>query len=137
MQKLFADTDIVIDLLSARQPHYQYAAELFSLADKGNLKLFVSSLTFANTHYILSRQLSSAKARKLLFKFKTLVTLLEVNDKILELALSSDFNDFEDAIQYHTALENELSVIITRNLKDFKKSQITILTAHQYLSMRK
>lgn len=137
MQKLFADTDIVIDLLSARQPHYPYAAELFSLADKGNLKLFVSSLTFANTHYILSRQLSSAKARKLSFKFKTLVTVLEVNDKIMELALSSDFNDFEDAIQYHTALENELSVIITRNLKDFKKSQITILTAHQYLSMRK
>lgn len=136
MDKVFVDTDIVIDLLSGRPPHYTFAAQLFTLADENKIKLFVSSLTFANTNYILSKELNATKARKLLLKFKTLVSVLAVNDKIIELALASDFADFEDAIQYHTALENKLEAIVTRNLKDFKKSQITILTAQQYLSAK-
>lgn len=133
MEKVFVDTDIVLDLLSARQPHYKYAAELFSLADENAVRLYVSSLTFANINYILSKQLSSAQARKMLLKFKTLVNVCAVNDKIIELALASDFNDFEDAIQYNTAIENGLTTLLTRNLKDFKKAGIAIQTAQQFL----
>lgn len=127
------DSDIVLDLLSGRQPHYNYAAELFSLADESSIKLYVSSLTFANVNYILSKQLSSVQARRLLLKLKTLIHVLSVNDKIIELALASDFRDFEDAIQYNTAIENDITTLVTRNLKDFKKAEITILTAQQFL----
>ena len=133
MEKLFVDTDVVIDLLSARQPHYKYASELFSLADIGAIRLYVSSLTFANVHYILSKQLSASESRKLLLRFKTLVTVLSVNDKIVELALASSFADFEDAIQFHAAIENNVSIILTRNLKDFKKATIPVMTPQQYL----
>lgn len=133
MEKVFVDTDIVLDLLSAREPHYIYAAELFSLSDEESVKLFVSALTFANVHYILSKQLSATKSRKLILKFKTLVHVLPVNDKIIELALASDFSDFEDAIQYNTAIDNGITVILTRNLRDFKKSDIAVLTSQQYL----
>ncbi len=80
------------------------------------MKLFISALTFANTHYLLLRHLSENEAGKLI-KFKLLVKILPLEDKILELALASDFRDFEDAIQYHTALENKLNIIITRNKK--------------------
>jgi predicted nucleic acid-binding protein len=69
----------------------------------------------------------------MLLKFKTLITVLSVDDKIIELALASDFKDFEDAIQYNTAIENGITTLLTRNLKDFKKAEIVILTAHQYL----
>lgn len=133
MEKAFVDSDIVLDLLSGRQPHYNYAAELFSLADENSIKLYVSSLTFANVNYILSKQLSAGQARKMLLKFKTLVNVLSVNDKIIELALASDFSDFEDAIQYNTAIENGITTLLTRNHKDFKKADITILTAQQFL----
>lgn len=133
MEKVFVDSDIVLDLLSGRQPHYDYAAELFSLADENSIKLYVSSLTFANVNYILSKQLSAGQARKMLFKFKTLITVLSVNDKVIELALASDFHDFKDAIQYNTAIENSITTLLTRNLKDFKKAEIAILTAQQYL----
>ncbi len=133
MEKVFVDSDIVLDLLSAWQPHYNYAAELFSLADQNLIKLYVSTLTFANVNYILSKQLSATQSRKMLLKFKTLVNLLPVNDKIIELALASDFSDFEDAIQYYSAIENGIGILLTRNLKDFKKADITILTAQQYL----
>ena len=133
MEKLFVDTDVVLDLLSARQPHYKFAAELFSLADMESIRLYVSSLTFANVHYVLSKQLSASESRKLLLRFKTLVTVLPVNDKIIELALSSSFADFEDAIQFYAAIENNISILLTRNLKDFKKATIPVMTPQQYL----
>jgi len=135
VERVFVDSDIVLDLLSARQPHYKPAAGLFSLADEGRIKLYISSLTFANINYVLSRQLSATQAGKMLLKFKALITVSPVNDKIIELALTSDFNDFEDAIQYHTAVENRINTLLTRNLKDFKKAEIAILTAQQYLNV--
>lgn len=133
MEKVFVDSDIVLDLLSGREPHSRYAAELFSLADENSIKLYLSSLTFANVNYILSKQVSAGQARKLLLKFKTLINVLSVNDKIIELALASDFFDFEDAIQYNIAIENGITTLLTRNLKDFKKAEIAILTAQQFL----
>jgi predicted nucleic acid-binding protein len=133
MPKVFVDTDIVLDLLSGRQPHYDFAAELFSMADEKHIKLNVSSLCFSNINYILSRQYNADQARKKLLKFKTLVTVLSVDDKTIELALSSDFKDFEDAIQYYTAIENNISTLLTRNLKDFRKADISVMTAEQYL----
>jgi hypothetical protein len=133
LEKLFVDTDVVLDLLSGRQPHYKFAAELFSLADIESVRLYVSSLTFANVHYVLSKQLSASESRKLLLRFKTLVTVLPVNDKIIELALSSSFADFEDAIQFYAAIENNISILLTRNLKDFKKATIPVMTPQQYL----
>ena len=134
MEAVFVDSDIVMDLLTGRLPHHQHAASLFSLADQGIVSLYVSSLTFANVHYIISQQLSAQQARKILLTFKTLVKVLSVNDKILELALSSDFRDFEDAIQYHTAVEHKIETLLTRNLKDYKKANITIMTAQQFVT---
>lgn len=133
MEKVFVDTDIVLDLLSNRDPFYVYAAHLFSEADKGRIKICVSSLTFSNLNYILSRQYSTDQARKKLLKFKTLVTVLAVTDKVVELALSSDFKDFEDGLQYFTAIENTIKILLTRNLKDYKAAEITVMTAEQFL----
>jgi predicted nucleic acid-binding protein len=132
MEKVFVDTDIIFDLLSKRDPFYEFSATLFSAADQGKIKIYVSSLSFANLNYILSRQYSADQARKKLLKFKTLVSVLSVTDKIVELALSSDFKDFEDGIQYFTAIENNLKVILTRNLKDYKTAEITVMTAEQF-----
>lgn len=134
MKKLFIDTNIVIDLLAKREPFYAQAATLFSMADRGKIKLFVSALSFANTNYILLREMKAETARLILRKLKLLVEVTDLNEKILELALNdSDFKDFEDAIQYYSAIENDIDVIITRNLKDFKRSKIPVLTADQCL----
>lgn len=134
MENLLIDTNIVIDLLSKRENFYQEAQELFSLADENDVNLFISALTFANTHYLLSRHLNENEACKVMIKLKLLIKVLPLEDKILELALASDFRDFEDAIQYYTALENNLDDIITRNKKDFKTAQIPVLNAKEYLN---
>ncbi len=133
MEKVFVDTDIVLDLLSYREPFYTHSAYLFSEADKGKTKIYVSSLSFSNLNYILSKQYSTDQARKKLLKFKTLVTVLAVTDKVVELALSSDFKDFEDGLHYFTAIENNLNTLLTRNLKDYKTAEIAVMTAEQFL----
>ncbi|MFD0797798.1 type II toxin-antitoxin system VapC family toxin [Maribacter chungangensis] len=137
MSRLLIDTNIVIDLLSRRDKFYNEAADLFSRADKKELELTISSLTFANTNYILSKLKSAKEARKILRKFKVLVELLSLDDKITELALSDDsFPDFEDGLQYYSAIENQIDVIITRNKKDFKNSKIPVLTAKEFLARK-
>jgi predicted nucleic acid-binding protein len=133
MKKLFLDTNIILDLLANRFPFYTEAAELFSLADKHKLKLSISSLCMADTHYILSRQNPEMEVRKILRKFKILVNVLSLDDKITDLALNSEFRDFEDAIQYFTAIENDQDIIITRNLSDFKDSKIPVMTAKEFI----
>ena len=134
MEKLLIDTNIVIDLLAKRECFFQEAQELFTLADEKHLSLFISALTFANTYYILTRELNANEARKVMIKFMTLAKILPLENKVLELALSSDFSDLEDAIQYYTTLDNKVTIIITRNKKDFKKSKLPVLTAREYLN---
>src|SRR5690606_23972162 len=136
MDKILVDTNIVLDLLAKRESFFIEAQELFTLSDKKKIKLFVSSLTFANTYYVLSQSLKIENTRKILRKFKVLVEVLPMDDKIIDLSLDSEFNDFEDAIQYYSAIENDLDLIITRNLKDFKQSKIPVLTAKDYLATK-
>lgn len=136
IDRILVDTNIVIDLLANRKEFVLEAQQLFTLADKKKVKLYVSSLTFANTHYILSQGLKIENTRKILRKFKVLIEVLPMDDKIIDLSLDSDFKDYEDAIQYHTALENDIEIIITRNLKDFKLSTIPVLSAREYLKSR-
>lgn len=133
MRKIFLDTNIILDLLAYRMPFYTDAAELFSLADKKKLTLSISSLCLADTHYILSKQNPEMEVRKILRNLKVLVNVLSLDDKITDLALNSEFHDFEDAIQYYTAIENEQELIITRNQSDFKDSKIPIMTAGEFI----
>ena len=134
MKKLFIDTNIVIDLLSRREPFFEETAELFSLADKKQVELSVSSLTIANTSYVLLRQMDSNKAKTVLRKLRLILKILPLDDKIIGLALNDDtFSDFEDGLQYFTALEYDQELIITRNLKDFKYSKLPTMTAKQII----
>jgi predicted nucleic acid-binding protein len=84
---------------------------------------------------LIAKVTDKAQAKQILQKIKPLIHILPLNDKIIQLAFASDFNDFEDAIQYYTALEYNITTLITRDLKDFKKASINVMTAQQYLGM--
>ena len=133
MEKVFVDTDIILDVLSKREPFYEFAAHLFSKADKREIEIGVSSLSFSNLNYLLSKKFGVAETRKILLRFKALVKVMTVDDKTIELALGSDFKDFEDAIQYYCAIENGFKILLTRNLKDYKKANIPIMTAESFV----
>jgi len=131
---VFVDTDIIFDLLANRDPHYQAAAKLFTKADEGKIKIFISALSIANLHYLLSKQLSSEGAKNALRKLRLVVHVLPLNEKIIDLALNSEFSDFEDAIQYFCATENDIEILLTRNLRDYKKAQIATMTAQDFIN---
>lgn len=134
MNKLLIDTNIVIDLLAKREPFFASTAKIFSLADKNQVEISISSLTFANTSYILARLKTMKEARDILRKFRVLAKVLSLNEKIIDLALNDEsFNDFEDGLQYYSAIENDQDIIITRDLRDFKGAKIPVMTAEEYL----
>jgi len=135
MNRLLVDTNVILDLLAKREPFDAESRQLFSLADTNKVDLVISSLSLVNTHYILNDLMKIKEARTIIRKFKVLVCTFELTDKIIELALNDiNFRDFEDGIQYYTALESQCESIITRNLRDFKKSAIPVFSPKEYLS---
>ena len=134
--KLFLDTNVVLDLLAKRDLFYDSIAKIATLADKKELQLVASAITFTTTNYILSRHESQEVVLNKLRKFKIICEVSAVDENVIEKALNSSFKDFEDAVQYFSAIESNCQIIITRNGKDFKESEMPIMTADEYLSSR-
>lgn len=136
MTRLFVDTNILLDLFAAREPFVEEAQILFSMSERQEVELFTSALSIANTGYILSRQLDTKTTRALLRKFRTLVQIAPLNQIILDQAIQDDaFADLEDGFQYYTAMNLSADAIITRNLRDFKSSELPVMTARQWIDM--
>jgi predicted nucleic acid-binding protein len=135
MDKIFVDSDIILDLIQERE-NFSDAVQLFALIEKNKVKAYVSPLIFANLFYILRKQESNKFALQILIRLKALLHVLTINEKIIELALSSGFKDFEDAVQYYSALEENVDFLVTRNKKDYKKSGIIICNAKEYLATK-
>jgi len=135
MSRVLIDRNVILDLLSKREPYYIEGQQIFSLADMKIVELVVSSLSLVNVHYVLNDRMKMKDARSIVSRFKVLVDTYELNDKIIELALNdTDFKDFEDGIQYYTALEAQCDSIVTRNLKDFRRSSIPVFSPKEYLA---
>ena len=137
MNKVFVDTDVVLDLLAARIPHFHFSAVLFTFAEMKKLELYTTPLILANTFYILRKQLGNDSAKNALRKLRILLHVIDSTESVIDKALNSDFSDFEDAIQYYTALEYQIPVILTRNIRDYKKASVIVQTPESYLVTRK
>jgi predicted nucleic acid-binding protein len=130
---VFLDSDVILDLLCKREPFYTFAAEIFTLGDLGKINLVTTSLVYANVFYILRKVLGIEKGKELLRKLRIIVGVIPVNEKTVDLALNSSFSDFEDGLQYFTARENNIQILITRNIKDYKGKEIIIQTPEEYI----
>jgi predicted nucleic acid-binding protein len=133
MSRLFLDTNVILDLLAHRDPHFDSIARLATFADQKKLVLVSSPLSFTTVDFILNKYESEDSVRSKLRKFKIICEVGEVNEETIEKGLNSAFKDFEDAVQNYSALQANCSVIITRNAKDFKHSSIPVMTAEEYL----
>jgi predicted nucleic acid-binding protein len=132
MRKIFLDTNIIVDLLAKRVPFYEDAAKLFSLADQHEIELSCSALSIANIYYILFKNKNCAVANTVIKSLFTILDVLPLNDKVLQLSLTNHlFQDFEDSIQHYTAIENNIDVIITRNKKDFVSTVIPVMEPNE------
>jgi predicted nucleic acid-binding protein len=134
MTDLFIDTDVIIDFLLDRKPFSREAAIIFTLIEQKKLRGYSSSLTFSNLYYVLRKIESHNKVISKLDSLSKLVGILKVEEKTIKNALASGFPDFEDSIQYYSAIDNKkIDVIITRNIRDYKKSNIPVMTPGDFL----
>jgi predicted nucleic acid-binding protein len=135
MNNLFIDTDVILDFLTDRKPFSMGAAILFTLAEQKKIKAYTSSLTFSNLYYVLRRFESQTKVISKLTGLSNLFTILKVDELIVRNAIQSGFPDFEDSLQYYCALDfKHIDVIITRNIKDFKNSELPVMTPGDLLT---
>jgi predicted nucleic acid-binding protein len=137
MQKIFLDTNIVIDFLGERANFYQPAAKILTLADQKKIEIYTSPTSISNTYYLLSRFENTKIALEKIRKFKVLCSISIMDDEVIEKAINSDFKDFEDAMQYFSALASNCDLIVTRNEKDFKNALIPVLNGESYLETLK
>jgi predicted nucleic acid-binding protein len=129
VKKVFIDTNIIVDLLADRQPFSRYAIEIFSMAETKKIKIFASSHSLATTHYLLKKYLDEKALREVLLNLLDYLTIIPVDVDILKRGLLSNHKDFEDAIQILCAYSiKTLDCIVTRNIKDFRNSEIQALT---------
>ena len=134
MTRIFLDTNIMLDLLGERIPFYNSIAKIATLADKGKITMTVSALSYATVSYLLMKYEKAEKVKDKLRKFKIISEICNLDELIIEKGLNSKFTDFEDSLQYFSALKSECSILLTRNGKDFKLSEIPIMTSDEYLS---
>lgn len=134
MDRLFLDANVVIDLLGEREPYYQSAAIIATQADEGKLQIIVSALTFSTTFYILAKFEKKKDVKEKMRKFKVIAETANLTDMIIDKGLSSSFSDFEDSLQYYSAIAKGCHIFITRNAKDFKFADIPVLSPDEYLT---
>jgi predicted nucleic acid-binding protein len=132
--KLFLDTNIVLDLLGNREPFYPSIARVATLADKGEVTLVVSALSFATVSYFLTKYDGHEIAKSKLRGLKIITEVCALSEAIIDKALNADYSDYEDALQYYSALQSECDMLITRNGKDFKNAAIPVMTAEEFLA---
>lgn len=137
MKTVLIDTDVILDFFFNRKPFADDAAKIFSLCEVKEINGFVTPVIISNVYYLLRQ---TAKHEKVIEKLNLLLQIIDVlimDKNIVLKALSSDFKDFEDALQNYSAEESEvIDVILTRNFKDFKNSKLGILTPENYLKTR-
>lgn len=132
--RLFLDTNAVLDVLARREPWYGDVARLVSLADKQEIEVVVSPLSFATVAYLLSKGGNAAVAMDSLRKFRVLADVSVMDGLVVDKALHSGFGDFEDGLQHYSALAAGCGVIITRNTKDYSNAAMPVMTAGEWLA---
>ncbi|MBD3276125.1 MAG: PIN domain-containing protein [Candidatus Marinimicrobia bacterium] len=132
--RLFLDINILLDIFLNREPHVEYSSRVFRLAEINQRQGFVSSTSYLTLHYVLSKQIGNSRSTEILIKIRKILQIAPVDEKVIDLALNSEFSDFEDGVQYYSAVMIDADNIITRNKIDFNVAdQIPVLTPKEFL----
>ncbi|MBE8715279.1 type II toxin-antitoxin system VapC family toxin [Sphingobacterium hungaricum] len=135
--KLFVDSDVVIDFFTDREPHVNPASELFDLSEQGTVKLYLSAISINNIYYIVRKFLGHKKTLEVIENLIEMVEIIGTTRNEIIQALKNEFSDYEDSIQYSSALTiKDLDAIITRNIKDYRSSSIAVMTPLNFLKMK-
>jgi len=134
MMNVFVDTNVLLDVLAKREPFYQDSAAVWTLAEQGKIRGFVSTLSFSNVYYIVRRLKDRRTAERAMLVLRDTFTPAPCDDQVLSQAIDARMKDFEDAIQYFSALRAESTCLISRNPDHFPRSVLPVLTPAEFLA---
>ena len=135
MKSLLCDINVILDIFLKRDSHYAPAAKLFSLIEEKKPQGYLSAQSFPTMFYILSRELKRDKAMRILEKLRIVFRVAAVDEKVIDLSLASTFKDFEDAVQYYSALHVRVDCLITRNKADYRVDRLPVMTPEEFLAI--
>ncbi len=134
MKSVLCDINFILDIFLKREPFYNPSARLFALIEEKKLLGFLSAQSFPILFYLLSKEVKREKALRVLEKLQMVFSIAAVDEKVAGLSLASDFKDFEDAVQYYSALQVRADYVITRNKRDYKADRIPVMTPEEFLA---
>ena len=132
--KVFVDTNILLDVLGRREPFYADSARVWTLAETGRVQAFASVLSLPNLFYVLRRASGAKAARKAVGMLRDIFALVPLDAQITNQAIDADIHDFEDAIQFFSALRCGAGVLVTRNPKDFPEGHVAVQSPTEFLA---
>lgn len=133
--RILLDNDVVLDYVLNRDKHFACAAEIFGLLDASKIDVFVSSITPVNTFYTTRKEKGLEAATKAVKLLLDTVRFCTSDRSVLQNAFDLGFSDFEDAVQYASAVAEGLDAIVTRNTKDYANSPIQIYSPAEFLDV--
>ena len=134
MNKVLIDTDVILDFFFDRQPFSEFAAKTLSLCELKIIQGFVTPVIVSNVYYLLRQTAKHEKVIENLNLLLSITDVLTMDKNVIMNALKSNFKDFEDALQNYAAVNaGNIDVILTRNIKDFKNSQIGAASPEDFL----
>ena len=137
MKKVFLDTNVLIDYLARREQFFEPAAQVVQLGRLRKYEILVSALSFATASFVLEahHKLPNEVIVRMFAHFITLCNVTPVDSITIAEAIKSYFSDFEDAMQYCSAVREGADVIVTRNCKDFALAQIPVYEPAEFIRM--
>jgi predicted nucleic acid-binding protein len=133
--KVFFDTNVLIDVVAQRAPFYADSARVWSLAETGKVAGMVSAISFTNIFYIVRKLKGEKTARTALTLLRMNFRAVACDEQALKLAIDADISDFEDAVQYVSALRAGADCIVSRNPSHFPSSaDCPVLSPEEFLA---
>ena len=131
--RVLLDTDVVLDVILAREPFGQEAAQIFKLHEQGKIDAYVAAITPINVFYITRKSKGRHEAQRAVELLLVSLSVCPLSHSILDQAYKLPFGDYEDAVQHASATASGLDALITRDLNDYKNSSLPVFSPSNFL----
>jgi len=136
MKSALIDSDVILDFLFDRKPFSEYSSYVLTQCELKKLKGYITPVIICNVYYLLRKISTHQRVITKLNQLLTLTDIIIIDKQVVLNAMNSKFKDFEDALQnYACEQSGKVDLIITRNVKDYQKSNLSILTPENYYKL--
>ncbi len=132
--RVLLDTNVVLDVLLAREPFVHDAAELMGLIEQERIHGYLCATTVTTIAYLLEKASDASRSREAIGDLLKVFGIAEVDHVVLNSALNSSIDDFEDAVLHESAILTDLDAIITRNVRDFTSASLPVYLPKTFLA---